>query len=142
MYFYGDAQALDRVSLTVDKGAIVAIVGANGAGKTSLIRTIAGMQGPAHGRILYRGVEITGWPSHKICDLGIGQVARGPPGVSLIVCGRKSCDGRHACACPRLARDKILRKSMRCFQYWQSAAINPQVHSRVASNRCLPSADA
>lgn len=75
--FYGDAQALDRVSLTVDKGAIVAIVGANGAGKTSLIRTIAGMQGPAHGRILYRGVEITGWPSHKICDLGIGQVAEG-----------------------------------------------------------------
>lgn len=75
--FYGDAQALDRVSLTVDKGAIVAIVGANGAGKTSLIRTIAGMQSPAHGRILYRGVEITGWPSHKICDLGIGQVAEG-----------------------------------------------------------------
>ena len=75
--FYGDAQALDLVSLTVDEGAIVAIVGANGAGKTSLIRTIAGMQGPAHGRILYRGVEITGWPSHKICDLGIGQVAEG-----------------------------------------------------------------
>ena len=65
--------ALDRVSLTIDEGAIAAIVGANGAGKTSLIRTIAGMQGPAHGRILYRGVEITGWPSHKICDLGIGQ---------------------------------------------------------------------
>lgn len=75
--FYGDAQALDRVSLTVDEGTIVAIVGANGAGKTSLIRTIAGMQGPTHGRILYRGVEITGWPSHKICDLGIGQVAEG-----------------------------------------------------------------
>jgi branched-chain amino acid transport system ATP-binding protein len=75
--FYGDAQALDRVSLTIDEGTIVAIVGANGAGKTSLIRTIAGMQGPAHGRILYRGVEITGWPSHKICDLGIGQVAEG-----------------------------------------------------------------
>jgi branched-chain amino acid transport system ATP-binding protein len=75
--FYGDAQALDRVSLTIDEGAIVAIVGANGAGKTSLIRTIAGMQGPAHGRILYRGLEITGWPSHKICDLGIGQVAEG-----------------------------------------------------------------
>jgi branched-chain amino acid transport system ATP-binding protein len=35
------------------------------------------MQSPAHGRILYRGIEITGWPSHKICDLGIGQVAEG-----------------------------------------------------------------
>ena len=75
--FYGDAQALDRISLTIEEGAIVAIVGANGAGKTSLIRTIAGMQAPRHGRILYRGVDITGWPSHKICDLGIGQVAEG-----------------------------------------------------------------
>ena len=56
---------------------IVAIVGANGAGKTSLIRTIAGMQSPARGRVLYRGADITGWPSHKICDLGIGQVAEG-----------------------------------------------------------------
>jgi branched-chain amino acid transport system ATP-binding protein len=75
--FYGDAQALDRISLTIEEGAIVAIVGANGAGKTSLIRTIAGMQAPRHGRILYRGVDITGWPSHKVCDFGIGQVAEG-----------------------------------------------------------------
>ena len=75
--FYGDAQALDGVSLAIKQGAIVAIVGANGAGKTSLIRTIAGMQSPARGRILYRGADISGWPSHKICNLGIGQVAEG-----------------------------------------------------------------
>jgi branched-chain amino acid transport system ATP-binding protein len=75
--FHGDAQALDRVSLTVAQGAIVAIVGANGAGKTSLIRTIAGMHRPAHGHILYRGTDIAGWPSHRVCDLGIGQVAEG-----------------------------------------------------------------
>ncbi|MFZ0620450.1 MAG: ABC transporter ATP-binding protein [Pseudolabrys sp.] len=75
--FYGDAQALDDVSLAIEEGGIVAIVGANGAGKTSLIRTIAGMQSPARGRVLYRGANITGWPSHKICDLGIGQVAEG-----------------------------------------------------------------
>jgi branched-chain amino acid transport system ATP-binding protein len=75
--FYGDAQALDGVSLEIPQGAIVAIVGANGAGKTSLIRTIAGMHQPARGRILYRGEDIAGWPSHKVCDLGIGQVAEG-----------------------------------------------------------------
>ena len=45
--FHGDAQALDDVSLEIAEGAIVAIVGANGAGKTSLIRTIAGMHRPA-----------------------------------------------------------------------------------------------
>jgi branched-chain amino acid transport system ATP-binding protein len=75
--FYGDAQALDGVSLDVAEGAIVAIVGANGAGKTSLIRTIAGMHAPARGAIRYRGSEIAGLPSHKVCNLGIGQVAEG-----------------------------------------------------------------
>jgi branched-chain amino acid transport system ATP-binding protein len=75
--YYGDAQALDDVSLEIGQGAIVAIVGANGAGKTTLIRTIAGMQRPARGRILYRDTDITGWPSHRVCDLGIGQVAEG-----------------------------------------------------------------
>ena len=75
--FHGDAQALDGVSIDIEEGAIVAIVGANGAGKTSLIRTIAGMYRPARGRILYRGLDIAGWPSHKVCDLGIGQVAEG-----------------------------------------------------------------
>jgi branched-chain amino acid transport system ATP-binding protein len=75
--FHGDAQALDAVSLTVDEGAIVAIVGANGAGKTSLIRTIAGMHTPARGRIVFRGADIAGLPSHRVCNLGIGQVAEG-----------------------------------------------------------------
>jgi branched-chain amino acid transport system ATP-binding protein len=75
--FYGDAQALDGVSLEVEEGAIVAIVGANGAGKTSLIRTIAGMNRPARGTIRYRGGDIAGLPSHKVCNLGIGQVAEG-----------------------------------------------------------------
>jgi branched-chain amino acid transport system ATP-binding protein len=75
--FHGDAQALDDVSLEIEEGAIAAIVGANGAGKTSLIRTIGGIHKPARGRILFRGLDIAGWPSHKVCDLGIGQVAEG-----------------------------------------------------------------
>jgi len=75
--YHGDAQALDDVALTVEAGTIVAIVGANGAGKTSLIRTIGGMHRPRAGRIVFEGRDITGWPSHSVCDLGIGQVAEG-----------------------------------------------------------------
>ena len=74
---YGDVRALDGVSLEVTEGAIVAIVGANGAGKTTLIRTIAGMLRPARGRIMLRQADIAGLPSHRICNLGIGQVAEG-----------------------------------------------------------------
>ena len=75
--FHGDAQALDDVSLQIDRGTIVAIVGANGAGKTSLIRAIAGMHRPARGRIAFRDTDIGGWDSYRVCNLGIGQVAEG-----------------------------------------------------------------
>jgi branched-chain amino acid transport system ATP-binding protein len=74
---YGDVQALDGVSLEIEEGAIVAIVGANGAGKTTLIRAVAGMQQQLSGKIEFRGTNIAGWPSYRVCNLGIGQVAEG-----------------------------------------------------------------
>jgi branched-chain amino acid transport system ATP-binding protein len=75
--YYGDAQALDGVSLEVPQGEIVAIVGANGAGKSSLIRTIAGIEVPRAGEIRFKDRVISGLESHRICNLGIGQVAEG-----------------------------------------------------------------
>jgi branched-chain amino acid transport system ATP-binding protein len=75
--FYGDAQALSGVSLEVPRGATVAIVGANGAGKSSLIRAIAGIEVVRSGRIVFHGREIQSLESHEICNLGIGQVAEG-----------------------------------------------------------------
>ncbi len=75
--YYGDAQALSGVSLEVPQGEIVAIVGANGAGKSSLIRTIAGIEKPRAGRIAFKGARVDGLPPHRICDLGVGQVAEG-----------------------------------------------------------------
>ncbi len=74
---HGDARALTGVSIEAPRGEIVAIVGANGAGKTSLIRAIAGMHKPTAGRILFKDVDITGWSSDRVCDLGLGQVAEG-----------------------------------------------------------------
>jgi branched-chain amino acid transport system ATP-binding protein len=75
--YYGDAQALDGVSLDVPPGGVTAIVGANGAGKTSLIRAIGGVLRPARGAIRFKGEDIAGLPSHLVCDRGIGQVAEG-----------------------------------------------------------------
>ena len=75
--YYGDAQALDRVTLELHEGEIVAIVGANGAGKSSLIRAIAGIERVRAGQITFKGRDITQLESHLICNLGIGQVAEG-----------------------------------------------------------------
>jgi len=65
------------VSLEVPQGEIVAIVGANGAGKSSLIRTIAGIERARAGRIRFKDIDISAFESHRICNLGIGQVAEG-----------------------------------------------------------------
>ena len=75
--YYGDAQALDRVSLEVGEGEIVAIVGANGAGKSSLLRAIAGIERARSGSVRFKEREIGGLEPHAICDAGIGQVAEG-----------------------------------------------------------------
>ena len=75
--YYGDAQALAGVSIEIAAGEIVAIVGANGAGKSSLIRTIHGIEKPATGKVTFDGVDITGWPSHRTCEIGVGHVAEG-----------------------------------------------------------------
>jgi branched-chain amino acid transport system ATP-binding protein len=75
--YYGDAPALSGVSLEVGEGEIVAIVGANGAGKSSLIRCIAGIERARSGQVFFKKADITGLDSHELCNLGIGQVAEG-----------------------------------------------------------------
>jgi branched-chain amino acid transport system ATP-binding protein len=74
---YGQARALNGVSFSVPSGSLNAVVGANGAGKTSLVRAIAGMLRPSGGQVLFNGVDITGLESSETCELGIGQVAEG-----------------------------------------------------------------
>jgi len=75
--FYGDAQALAGISLEVPSGELVALIGANGAGKSSLIRAIAGMERPRAGKIMFRGRDITGNDPHATAGLGVGHVAEG-----------------------------------------------------------------
>lgn len=74
---YGDAVALNGVSLEVAERAMVALVGTNGAGKTSLLRAIAGINRVGSGRVVFRGRDLAQLAPHQICDLGIGQVAEG-----------------------------------------------------------------
>jgi branched-chain amino acid transport system ATP-binding protein len=74
---YGAIKALDGVSLTVPRGQIVALLGANGAGKTTAIRAISGLVAPRAGRILLADKEIQGLPTHAIIRRGLAVVPEG-----------------------------------------------------------------
>ncbi len=74
---YGKARAVLGVSLHVDKGEIVALIGANGAGKSSTMRAVYGITKPTQGRVTFEGQDITGLPAHRIVPLGVAQVPEG-----------------------------------------------------------------
>lgn len=74
---YGGITALHGISLKVEQGSIVTLVGANGAGKTTTLRAISGLAKPSGGRISYKGQDIHGLPPHKIVALGLAQSPEG-----------------------------------------------------------------
>lgn len=75
--FYGDAQALVNVSLTVEQGEIVTLLGANGAGKSTTLRTVSGLLRPRRGSIMFGGQRIDQVPAHRLVELGIAHVPEG-----------------------------------------------------------------
>ena len=75
--YYGDSHVLQGVSLRVDPGEVLAILGRNGMGKTTLIRTIIGFTPPREGRVLYEGTEITRLPPFRMVALGMALVPQG-----------------------------------------------------------------
>ena len=75
--FYGQIQALWDVSIEVELGEIVAIIGANGAGKTSLIKTVMGINKPASGSIWFNDLNITKEPTHSIVKNGVTCIPEG-----------------------------------------------------------------
>jgi len=74
---YGSVQALHGVELTVRRGELVALLGPNGAEKSTTLRAISGLVAPVAGRILWRGACLAGLPTHRIVRLGIGHCPEG-----------------------------------------------------------------
>ncbi len=74
---YGNIEALHGVSLEVNEGEIVTLIGANGAGKSTTLRAISGLNRPRSGSIKFQGADITRTPAHQIVAMGIGHVPEG-----------------------------------------------------------------
>lgn len=75
--YYGAIHAIKGISLEVSEGEIVALIGSNGAGKSTTLRTISGLMKPKTGKIMYEGNDIAGVPAHKIVGMGLCQVPEG-----------------------------------------------------------------
>lgn len=75
--YYGHIHALQGISLRVEEGEIVTLIGANGAGKSTTLRTISGLIKPRHGSVRLKGQDITSLPPHQIVELGVGHVPEG-----------------------------------------------------------------
>ncbi len=75
--YYGMIQAIKGISFEVNKGEVIALIGANGAGKTTILHTITGLLSPKCGSVLFEGKDITKVPAHKIVSLGMAHVPEG-----------------------------------------------------------------
>ncbi|MGH7333669.1 MAG: ABC transporter ATP-binding protein [Candidatus Rokuibacteriota bacterium] len=75
--YYGDSYVLQGISLRIEPGQVVGLLGRNGMGKTTLIRSIVGFTPPRRGRVLFKSQDITGWVSNRVVGLGLGLVPQG-----------------------------------------------------------------
>ena len=75
--YYGPSHVLQGLSLAIEPNEVVAVIGRNGVGKTTLVRSISGLTPAARGRITFRDTDITRMPAHRIARLGVGLVPQG-----------------------------------------------------------------
>jgi branched-chain amino acid transport system ATP-binding protein len=75
--YYGDSHVLQGISLSMERGQVIGILGRNGMGKTTLIRSIIGFTPPRRGQVLFKSRDITAWPSNRAVAFGLGLVPQG-----------------------------------------------------------------
>ncbi len=105
--FYGETQALFGVSLSVHAGEVLALLGANGAGKTTVLRSILGLTRPRRGDIRFQEESITGRPTHAIARAGIGWVP----------------DDRRLCPTLTVAKNLSLGEKRTAFRPWSMSEV-------------------
>ena len=112
--FYGPIQAIRGVSLEVQPGSIVTVLGANGAGKTTILRTISGVLDPARGEVTFAGRSIAGLSPDKVMRLGICHSPEGREIFPFLSVAENLMMGSYT----RRDRDEIARDLAMCFDYF------------------------
>jgi len=110
--FYGSIEALKGISIEVKEGEIVTLIGSNGAGKSTTLRSISGLNPPKTGKIVYDGKEIQGTPAHEVAAMGIAQAPEGRRIFPRLTVGENLDMG----AFLRSNREEIARDRDRVFE--------------------------
>src|SRR5207247_1863564 len=75
--YYGNSHVIQGISFAMESGQVTGILGRNGMGKTTLIRSIIGFTPPREGQVLFKQHDITAWPANRVVDIGLGLVPQG-----------------------------------------------------------------
>lgn len=133
---YGVIEAVKDVSFEVNEGEVVTLIGANGAGKTSILRTISGLVRPSAGTISFLGNEIQKVPARKIVADGLSQVPEG----RHVFAGLTVMENLEMGAFLRNNREENqanLKKSSHVFHVWKNVRTKMLQPFQVVSNKCL-----
>ena len=134
---YGKIEAIKGVSVVVNEGEIVTLIGANGAGKTTMLKTISGLRPVTSGQILFNGEDISKMPAYKRADLGLAQA---PEGRGIFV-GMTVLENLEMGKYNRKDRKKEMAEDLERFTTYSH--VSRSVHSKLAelcqveSSRCL-----
>ncbi len=109
--FYGETQVLFDVSLQVGRGEVVALLGANGAGKTTMLRSVLGLTPARSGRIEFNGRDVTRAPTHEIARMGLGWVPDDRRIFPTLTVARNLAIARKRTRVPGLARAATASRS-------------------------------
>ena len=135
--YYGMIQAIKGISFEVNEGEVIALIGANGAGKTTILHTISGLIAPKKGSITFEGQEITKIPAHKIVENGLAQVPEGRrvfPSLSVLQNLKLGAYTRK----DKKEIDDTLKMIYERFRVWKNVKTSRQELSPEVSSRCLP----
>jgi branched-chain amino acid transport system ATP-binding protein len=124
--YYGDSYVLQGVSLQAERGTVVAVLGRNGMGKTTLMRSIIGFTPPRRGQLWFKGVDITRLPSYRIAQMGMGIIPQGRRIFpSLSVRENLAIAARHQSATGGQSKRWTLERVCRLFPRLQERWLHP-----------------
>jgi branched-chain amino acid transport system ATP-binding protein len=131
--YYGGIHALRGVSLRVEAGEVVTLIGANGAGKSTTLRAITGLLTPRSGRIRFEGADITGLPAHQL----VGRISMAPEGRGSSPIRRCSRTRNGRVSGPRSGADPHdIERAFTCFQDCASASSSARAPLSGGEQQC------